>query len=184
MTEASSPDVPIYFEKNFDKIKQILNDIAGFINPTESIWADGPLFESIDFNKIFSKKESGFQALHMDFAGSDDVWEQYYANSKKHGLTPLSCKHFPEGKQIGSFNFINFSHILFYFPKGGRLILLQCDPSVTANIMNSDASVNRAARRAKVFSHTYINKVKITTQTKAVEYKVLKLKPNSTVLFR
>ncbi len=95
--EASSPNVSIYFEKNFATIKNLLNDIAAFVNPTESIWKDGPLFESIEFSKIYSNKDSGFQALHMDFAGSDDEWEEYFSYTKKLGLAPLSCLHFPEG---------------------------------------------------------------------------------------
>ena len=104
----------IYFEKNFDKIKNLLNDIAAFIKPTESIWKDRPLFESIEFRKIYSNKESGFQALHVDFAGSDDDWEQYFSDTKKHGLAPLSCLHFPEGIFIFNDFQIHSYFILFF----------------------------------------------------------------------
>ena len=28
---------------------------------------------------LFSKKNSGFQALHMDYGGNDDAWDDYFA---------------------------------------------------------------------------------------------------------
>ena len=49
------------------------------------------LFNATTYAQLISKKESQTQDWHQDYASdAPNAWDEYYKNSEKLGMTPLS----------------------------------------------------------------------------------------------
>ena len=151
------------FKQNYLYIKEILEKIS-------SLLSDEFIFKNLKkptVGRILSLPESEFQGWHYDYAPrSSNGWQKYFENSKQIGISPLSLLHFPEG---------------------GSISLLEGNMDASKRYLTrASKSVKKPTnhRRQNKYSFYYIRNKKIYYRTLPCKSKIVKLKPNESIIFR